>query len=83
MLNDRDDPPPEEDPDISEDDEGEDEIMTELRQIRREIMAQFNNDFEAYFRYIQEREEEGRKRGVRYVSGPVGKFVRSPDTGAG
>jgi hypothetical protein len=78
-----DDPTSEADPGIADDGEEEDEIMTELRQIRREIMAEFNNDFEAYFRHIQEREEEARKRGVRFVSGPVGKFVRSPDTGAG
>lgn len=54
--------------------------MAELRQTRRDIMARFNNDFAAYWRYLQAREKEDRNRGVRYVKGPVGPFVSSePD----
>jgi hypothetical protein len=52
-----------EDPDVPFDYEDEDEIMGELRQIRRKIMAEFNNDLGAYFRYIRAQEEEERKRG--------------------
>lgn len=48
----------------------EDPIVAEVHQARREIMAEFDNDVEAYFRYIQAVEEENRKRGVRYVEGP-------------
>jgi hypothetical protein len=70
-----------EDPELPDwDEEDEDEIMSELRQIRRDIMAKFNNDFDAYWRYLQARGEEERNRGVRYVKGLVGPFVSSePD----
>lgn len=48
----------------------EDPIVAEVHRIRREIMAEFGNDFDAYFRYIQEREAEDRRRGVQYVTLP-------------
>jgi hypothetical protein len=48
----------------------EDPIVAEVHRVRREIMAEFNNDLGAYFRYIQALEEEDRKRGVKYVSLP-------------
>jgi hypothetical protein len=53
----------------------EDPIVAEVHRIRREIMAEFNNDLEACFRYIQALEKENRKRGVKYVSHPL----RRPD----
>lgn len=81
MPEDREELVPEDDPDLLwDDDEEEDEIMTELRQIRRGIMAEFNNDLEAYARHLQTLAEENRKRGVCYVEGPVGKFVSSEST---
>ena len=48
----------------------EDPIVAEVHRIRREIMAEFNDDLGAYFRYIQALEEEERKRGVKYASLP-------------
>ena len=51
----------------------EDPIVAEVHQIRREIMAEFDNDVDAYFRYVQSLEEEDRKRGMRYVDGTVKK----------
>jgi hypothetical protein len=42
-----------EDPDVPFDYEDEDEIMAELRQIRRDIMTEFNNDLGAYVAYLQ------------------------------
>lgn len=59
----------------------EDPIVAEVHQIRQEIMAEFNNDLEAYFRYIQAQEEEDRRRGVQYVEGPIRKG-RTADTHA-
>ena len=70
----------EEDPDLLWDDGEEDEIMAELRQSRRDIMAEFDNDLEAYVRHLRTLEEENRNRGVRYVEGPLGKFVSSEST---
>jgi hypothetical protein len=51
----------------------EDPIVAEVHRIRQAIMAEFDNDLEAYFRYIQRVEEAERKRGVRYVEGPLHK----------
>ena len=53
------------------DEEWKDPIVAEIHEIRRRIMAEFDNDLEAYFRFIQAVEEENRKRGVRYVDGPL------------
>jgi hypothetical protein len=58
------------DPDIPFDYEDEDEIMTELRQIRRQIMAEFNNDLTAYVTYLGSRQDELRSRGFRYSTIP-------------
>jgi hypothetical protein len=52
------------------DEEDEDEIMSELRQIRRDIMAKFNNDFDAYWRYLQTRRAFDRLRGFREADLP-------------
>ena len=58
----------------------DDPIVAEVHRIRREIMKEFDNDFDAYFRYIQSREEEGRKRGINYVEGPLKKqHIPKPD----
>lgn len=58
----------------------EDPIVAEVHKIRREIMAEFDNDVDAYFRHIQALEEEDRKRGVRYVEGPLKKVeMPKPD----
>lgn len=51
----------------------EDPIVAEVHRVRQEIMAAFDYDLESYFRYIQAREEENRRRGVRYVEGPIRK----------
>lgn len=48
----------------------EDPIVAEVHRIRWEVVAEFNGDLGAYFRYIQALEEEERKRGVKYVSLP-------------
>lgn len=51
----------------------EDPIVAEIHKIRQEIMAKFDNDLDAYVRYIQGVEEEKRKRGVRYIDTPIRK----------
>jgi hypothetical protein len=58
----------------------EDPIVAEIHKNRQEIMATFDNDVEAYFRFIQGLEEENRKRGVPYVDGPLRKErLSAPD----
>jgi hypothetical protein len=51
----------------------EDPIVAEVHQIRQQIMAEFENDLDAYFRYGQAVQEEKQKRGVRYVTAPLRK----------
>jgi hypothetical protein len=58
----------------------EDPIVAEVHKIRQEIMAEFDNDLDAYFRYVQGVEEEKRKRGVQYVKAPLRKVgIPKPD----
>lgn len=44
--------------------------MAELRQIRAEILAEFDGDLGAYIDYLQGIEAEKRKRGFQYVDPP-------------
>lgn len=46
----------------------EDPIVAEVHRIRREIMSEFNDDLDAYFRHIQAQQEADQRRGVKYVS---------------
>jgi hypothetical protein len=48
-----------------------DPIVAEVHRVRQAIMAEFNHDLEAYFRYIQSVERHKRERGVRYMEGPL------------
>lgn len=46
----------------------EDPIIAELHKVRREIMAEFGGDLQAYVRHIQAIEDAKRKQGVQYFS---------------
>ncbi len=48
----------------------EDEIMSELRQIRAELLCECGNDTDALFRMIKEQEDEERRRGRVMMSLP-------------
>ena len=48
----------------------EDPILAELEEIRAEILAEFDGDFEAYLDYLDTVEAENRKRGVPYAVPP-------------
>lgn len=48
----------------------EDPIVAEVHRIRQEIMAEFNDDLEAYVAYLQTRRESDRRRGFREASLP-------------
>ena len=59
----------------------EDPIVAEIHRIREEILAEFDGDFDAYFKYVQGIEEENRRRGLKqYVdlSPPIDMDVK-PD----
>jgi hypothetical protein len=56
----------------------EDPIVAEVHQIRQQIMAEFDYDLDAYFRYTQSLEEQDRKLGVRYVEAPLRKTDAPP-----
>lgn len=51
----------------------EDPIVAEVHEIRRQIMAKFNNDLGAYVRYIRAIQKENMARGQRYVAAPARK----------
>lgn len=48
-----------------------DPIVAEVRKVREEIFAEFDNDLYAYAAHLQELEREARKRGVRYSERPL------------
>lgn len=60
--------PPGEDPDFRNDDE--DEIMAELRQIRREMLAEVGGDMDGLFHAIKAEEAEQIRQGRPVVSLP-------------
>ncbi|HEX6037579.1 hypothetical protein [Longimicrobium sp.] len=51
-----------------DDDEGP--IMAELRAIRAQLLAEFNDDIASYTAHIIAHQEEKKKRGFRYTSPP-------------
>lgn len=51
----------------------EDPIVAEVRRIREQILAEFDYDIDAYAAHIIAIQEEEKKRGVKYVSGPSGR----------
>lgn len=53
------------------DDDWEDPIVAEIHEIRRQIMAEFNNDLGSYFRYLRAVQKEEMARGRRYVAAPA------------
>jgi hypothetical protein len=53
-----------------DEDEPENEIMAELRQIRREMLAECGGDRDALFRAIRAKEAELVRRGFPVVSRP-------------
>jgi hypothetical protein len=57
----------------------EDPIVAEVHRIRRKILAEFDGDFGAYFKYIQSLEEENRRRGVKYIDRSGIKKDLKPD----
>jgi hypothetical protein len=57
----------------------EDPIVAEVHKVRREILARFGGDVDAYSRYIQNMEAEKRKRGVYYREVPARGDVPKPD----
>lgn len=58
----------------------EDPIMAELEQTRREILAEFGGDFNAYLDYLQTLEFANRARGLRYGVPPRAReTVSRPD----
>jgi hypothetical protein len=61
-------------------DDWEDAILAELERTREEILAEFGGDFNAYLDYLDTREAENRKRGLRYAVPPTCKAAASrPD----
>jgi hypothetical protein len=52
------------------DDEKDDEIMAQLRQVRADIMAEHGNDIHRYFDHLREVEKRDRARGAVYVTLP-------------
>jgi hypothetical protein len=56
----------------------EDPIVEEVRKIRREILAEFNDDFDAYVGHLMEAQKRHKDRLVR--RGPV---VVEPDRPSG
>lgn len=52
-------------------DDWEGPIMAELRQIRRQIMERFDNDFSAYLRYLKKKQRENMRQGIRYIAAPA------------
>jgi hypothetical protein len=53
----------------------EDPIVAEVHQARRDILARFDGDMNAYFRHLRAMEEEERRRGRQIISTPVGPLV--------
>jgi hypothetical protein len=53
--------------------------VAEVHKVRREILARFGGDVDAYSRYIQNLEAEKRKRGVYYREAPVRDDRSKPD----
>jgi hypothetical protein len=60
----------------SGEDPEDDEIMAELHQIRREILAEFDGDRDAYYRHLREIEENERRRGRVVVDFSQGRRPR-------
>lgn len=46
----------------------EDPIVKDVHETRARILARFGGDFQAYVKYIEERQAEKKKRGVQYAS---------------
>lgn len=57
----------------------EDPVVAEVHRVRREILARFGGDVDAYSRYIQNIEAEKRKRGVYYREVPARDDLPKPD----
>jgi hypothetical protein len=61
-------------------DPDDDEIMAELRQARREMMTEFNDDLAAFVARLQTRRDSDRQRGFREADLPrVTPNLRKPD----
>lgn len=61
-------------------DPDDDEIMAELRQVRREIMAEFDDHLAAFVARLQTRRDSDRQRGLREADLPrVTPNLRRPD----
>ena len=60
----------------------EDPILAELERTREKILAEFGGDFEAFLDYLDTREAENRKRGLRYAIPPTSKVAASPPDAA-
>jgi hypothetical protein len=58
----------------------EDPVVAEVHRVRQQIMAEFNDDLEAYVAYLQTRRESDRQRGFREASLPrVTPRMQNPD----
>ena len=62
--------------------EWEDPIVAEVHRIRAEILAEFNGDVDAYFKYVQGIEEENRRRGLKQYGDPSAKIDKDVEPDA-
>ena len=56
----------------------DDPIMEELYRIRAEMLAEFGGDWRAMLRDIHRKQEEGKARGVKFVSLPAKRTAPIP-----